>query len=380
MANKLKIYACSGINKAAAKGRKMSYWTDETKTIANTQAVNTLLAMINSRYIIVNKLRGITDAQKCDYLNDIDMLSVALEAAKRFKDNQERLRHAGQVIAVMLADGEFDSNILNSNEREEHLEQLISRAHEAFEDDKEITGASANFMAWWKTTVEERNVVGLNTIQQEEVTTITHKKITPKKRIKTSVGEIDPDWQENDDLSNYLLNGGTYFMYLFFTEAQLAKLPGVFKVKRQGQLRTYNYCKQLFVDVYGSEDEMIEIIRASIVGEFGATPEEVCESIIKGDGVNGVGDVVVDIVITVKELITIISVIAGALLAIVYAICDCVYKSNAAKYGALDKAIVDASCPDDTDYSELEKRKKTSTSSWLPYAAIGLGLVFLLKN
>ena len=56
MAERLKIYACSGIGESAEPQQKMwDYWTDNTDCVSNTQAVNTLIALINRNYIEVTR-------------------------------------------------------------------------------------------------------------------------------------------------------------------------------------------------------------------------------------------------------------------------------------------------------------------------------------
>ena len=76
MANRLKIYACSGIGQT--EQGTWNYWLDNTETVNNTQAVNTLLALINRNYIEVTRLRGMSDADKIANLNDIDVYVLCL--------------------------------------------------------------------------------------------------------------------------------------------------------------------------------------------------------------------------------------------------------------------------------------------------------------
>ena len=345
MSNKLKIYACSGIG-AATDDKVLSYYTDGTNTVANTQAVNGLLAKLNAAYIRATRLANISKEEKISLLCDVDLLSVCLDAAKQFQDNTEQLHHAGEVIGVMCANGEFEYDELDARKREDHLEELIAVANEGYRDMTPIANPNAEFIAWWQKNVEERNKVGLNFGQQQNARRALKKAAESIKGIK-GVGKIDPNWQNNPDLSNYLLNGGKYFLYTYFTDAQLAKLPAVFKRKKAGQMKTYNYCKSCFVDIYGSEKEMQEIIRASIVSEFGIEPEQVCADIAKNGGNSGVG-------MTLEMILTLVAIGLAILAAVITAICDMVARTNEAKYGALNHQIIEDSCPDTTDYSELE--------------------------
>ena len=375
MSEKLKIYACSGIGDTDSQEQPIRFWTDGTNTISNTQAVNGLLAKINLAHIQATKQQGLSDGDRIDLLCDVDMLSVALEAAKHYATDNEGLHRAGEVISHMIQEGAFDYREMDSEARENHLEELIDKFYAIHNDGEPLSNVSPDFMDWWKINIEQRNKVGLNFGQQQNI----------RKALKNAVsgiGEIDPNWKENEDLSNYLLNGATYFLYTYFTDAQLAKLPAAFKVKRKGQLRIYNYCKALFVDQYGSEEDMQSIIRGGIIAELGGEPEQVCADMLAKQ-TKGTGAITTAIVITVKELIQIITIVATVLIAIVYAICDCVYKSNAKKYGSIDQAIVQDSAPSDEELEALDRLHNNGilgSSSWIGWAAAGLGLLFILKN
>lgn len=376
MSDKLKIYACSGIGETDGQEQQvLQFWTDGTNTVSNTQAVNGLLAKINLAHIQATRQQGLSKGDKINLLCDVDMLSVALEAAKHFATDNDGLHRAGEVISHMINEGAFEFENTDSQARENHLDDLIDKFYAIHNDGEPLSNISPDFMDWWKINVEQRNKVGLNFGQQQNVRKALKKAVA-------GIGEIDPRWKENEDLANYLLNGATYFLYTYFTDAQLAKLPAAFKVKRKGQLRIYNYCKALFVDQYGTEEDMQSIIRAGIIGELGGDPEQVCADMLAKQ-TKGTGSITTAIVITVKELIQIITIIAGVLVAIVYAICDCVYKSNAKKYAAIDQSVVDSSVPDDEELSALERLHESGSlngNSWIGWAAAGLGLLFLLKN
>ena len=368
MADRLKIYACSGIGET--ENKPLGYWLDGTDTISNTQAVNTLLVKINAARILANRLQTISKEERIALLNEIDWLSVALDAAKRFKGDNEKLYHAGEAISDMAKNGAFEGTSTDLREREERLEELIEKANELYSDDA-VKSEDPEFMAWWKNTIVARNKVGLNFGQQQN----SRKALKKAAEQIKGIGAADESWKENKDLSEYLLKGSEYFLYLYFTDAQLAKLPGIFKVKRQKQLRTYNYCKSLFVDVYGSEEDMQDIIVAGITDYFGAKPEQVCEDITSGKRkVSGIGLATSIIVALISAAVTIVT-------AVISAICSMVAQTNVAKYGALDREVVESSVPDASDYDGLNFSGGTGTaSSWLPIVAIGAGLLLLLKK
>lgn len=380
MANKLKIYACSGIG--AVNGSNNGYWRDDTDTVQNTQAVNTLLARINYNYAMANRLQGVTKAQRIQLLNEIDWLLVALDAAKRFKTNDQKLYRAGQVICSMIMHGDFDLDTVNADKHADNVEAMIDRANEAYKDDTPVADTDRQFMEDWGNQIVVRNKVGLDAASRRDVSAVIkatapkiRKQVEQLKKIK-GIGEVDESWSQNEDLAEYLNNGGKYFIYLYFTDDQLKRLPAVFKSKRLKQRRIYNYCKQLFVDVYGSEDDMQLIIRQSIIENTGHTAEEMCQEIATtGKQPEGIGFTFLGVggALAVKYFLAFLGVLAGLIVGIITAICEMVARSNVAKYGAIDRAAVEAACPDTSDYEGLNFGRLTTAgfSGWLPVLIIG---------
>lgn len=375
MSNKLKIYACSGIGNAEYSDKPIAYWTDNTNTISNTQAVNTLLARINLLYIGISRLQGVTPEEKIECLNEIDMLCVCLSAAKRFKDDSEGLEYAGNVISKMVSDNMFVLNNLNTDARDAHLDELIAYADEQYNDRAPVANVSPEFMQWWQETVVSRNKVGLNFGQQQNA----RKALKKAAETIKGIGAVDwsqygdPEWLNNADLAEMLTKGAEYFLYTYFTQAQLNKLPYVFKLKQKQQMRTYNYCKSMFVDIYGTEEEMQLIIRAGIIDMMGEEPEDICDGIASGK-TKSIG-------IATEALVTIITAVIAAVISIIQAICNCVASTNAAKYGALDKEVIEQSVPAPEDYDGIEfDGISGGNSKILTFAAIAAGLFLLLKK
>ena len=390
MANKLKIYACSGIGDAA-EVQPAKYWTDDTNTLRNTQAVNSLLAQINLRWSEVNHLQ-LSHADKLNTLNDMDVLLVGLDAAKRYAKDADKLQKAGAVIGTMIADGAFESASLNMTDRANNLDGLIDQMNEAvFADDE--TKATDEWLAWWQSHVMARNKYGLTEAQANVAQKALKKAV---KQIK-GIGAVDWNkyndgkWLENADLAEMLTAGSDYFLYTYFTDAQLAKLPKVFKAKQLKQRRTYNYCKQLFVDAYGTEQDMQAIILAGIYDSMEQTPEEFCTGIVNAYENNetekiGAAGVFTFLGLVGKEaieaLIALLGVIATLLGTIINAICTCVKDTNVAKYGALDREIVNSSTPNQEDYDGLNMGGLSikSVKDILPIVALAAGALLLLKN
>lgn len=361
MSGKLKIYACSGVSDEQGT---FNYWTDNTDTLSNTQAVNTLLALINRNYIEVNCLRAMTPADKIANLNDIDVYTVCLQAAERFKDDDKALKHAGQVIGAMMAEGAFKYDSLMNTERDVHLDQLIDRFNEICNDGMPLGKIDLSFVEWFDQTVVARNKVGLTEEQQQKVQKALDEAVA-------GIGAADERWKEDKNISKYLLDAATYFLYTYLTDAQLRSLPAVFKYKRAKQVQVYNYCKQYFVGVYGSENEMREIIYSGIVAKFGETPEQVCADIVAGKR-EAVGIATEVVVALIGAAVSIVTALIPAMLSAIGTIIS-------AKYGTIKKDIVNSSCPNPEDFDEVGTGSSKATS-WLPLAAIGAALVLLMKR
>ena len=373
MANKLKIYACSGIGDVNGKPKGYDYWTDNTSSIRNTQAVNTLLALINLNNSEVINLR-MPQAEQIDKLNNIDFLVVCLDAAQRYAGSDEQLYKAGLAIGKMCDERLFDYVSTDNTERDKHLDGLLETFEYYVQSGK--TGGNDQFGEWWQEHVQSRNKVGLTSAEQDAVQEAISEGIS-------GIGASELNWQDNAELSKYLNKASEYFLYLYFTEAQLAKLPRRFKTKKNYQQQVYNYCKGLFIKQFGSETEMQNIIRAGIVGYFKQQPEELCEAISNQKYNGAIGPVTVDIVIGIKELIMIIAIVAGTMIAIVSAICAAVTKSKTAKYAAVDQQIIDAAGADAEDFESMEGYDELGLgkkSNWFTFGLIAIGLLLLTKR
>ena len=378
MADRLKIYACSGIGENAESQEQLwQYWSDNTDCISNTQAVNTLLLLINRNYIEITRLAGMTREDKIANLNDIDVYVLSLHAAQHCAQHYKKLEKAGAVIGDMLMNGAFDLQSLNAVERDANLDSLFDKFEELYSGDHELA-ENPEFEAWFNENVVERNKVGLSSTAQATV----------KKSLKTAKIGASGDYTENADLAKYFADSGTYFLYTYFTDEQLAKLPRIFSHKKRLQMKTYNYCKSLYVDVYGSEAEMREIIRMDIVNRFEQEPESVCAGIASGD-VRPIGSLTLFGLVgaeAVKALLALIAAIASVLVALITSICDVVAKKNNEKYASINETAVQASMPTETDYAGFQGTRTTNVTkaggnlwTYLLLGGAALGLI-LSKN
>ena len=380
MSDKLKIYACSGIGDTPEDRKKpIGYYTDGTNTLESTQAVNTLLAKINTCRIEAQRLQTLTAAERKDALDEMDVYSVGLVAARQYAKDSVKLGRAGLAIGSMISAGDFAYDTFVHGERQDHLDHLIEKMHELVNGDEQLQG-DPEFTQWWTANVIERNKVGTDFAQRMAIhKAIKARKLQPKQK---GAGAVDESWQDDEELSKYLCDGGTYFLYLFFTDKQLAKLPEgnrrIFKAKARGQQDTYDYCKATFVGIYGSEEEMVDIIRAGIIDRFGDTPEQVCQDIADGkrNAEEGVG-------IATEIIVALITLISGLLIALIEKVCDAIAKKNQAKYEALNQRVIEESCPNQDDFEGLDVPKTQtagiSSGAMIAAGAALLALLFIKK-
>ena len=330
MADRLKIYACSGVGDV--KLPTVTFDNYGLKTTDNTQAVNTILIAMNSCRVRIENLE-MSDREREDYKQLLEVYKKCLQVANNGK-NDEELSRAGMEIASEYRLG-------------------------------------SDFTDWWQNTIIPRNKIGL----PETARKIVRQGIAKAKAIK-GIGELD--WRDNEELTEYLTKGSEYFLYTYFTDAQLRKLPSVFAIKKKKQMQTYNYCKALFVGAYGSEVEMRRVIEDGIIQYFGHTPEEVCAKITSGERPD---EKVGAIIWTVQGVVSIIMACLSFLASVIVAICQAVAQSKAAKYASINKQMVEESIPNGSDWDNIDLgggAKKLS--GWLPILAIGAGLLLLFKK
>ena len=329
MANRLKIYACSGIG-SDLKLPKVTFDNYGTKTTDNTQAVNTILIRMNGCRVRLENV-DLKSEERSELQAQLNVYKDCLDAARKYAGDNSGLAKAGEEI-------------------------------------KNRWGLGSDFSEWWRNTILVRNKYGLDT----QKSALTKSAIKRAKAI-SGIGELD--WRDNEELTEYLTKGSEYFLYLFMSDEQLKRLPFAVRNKKAKQKQTYNYCKALFVDVYGSEAEMVDVIRDGIIQYFkGATPEEICERIANGEKVSG------PITWTVEGIVAIVSACLSFIAGVIAAICTAVKESNKARYAAVNQKTVEESIPNPDDWDGLSINKTKAGMSWLPLVAIGAGLLIFGKK
>lgn len=179
-------------------------------------------------------------------------------------------------------------------------------------------------------------------------------------------------WMRNETLRKYLgtsKDGGCaeYFLYIFIPDSDLAKYNATIYKKRKQQLKTYAYVRELFVGHdYGTEQEMLDIIRNGIEKTFGVTVEDVLTDICAGKR-EAIGDLM--------AIATIIAAVIPLIIAVVTGIIQYCQSVKIAKYTAPTMQEIEDSAPASTDITGGAKKKG------LLFAAIaGVALIVFGKS
>lgn len=186
----------------------------------------------------------------------------------------------------------------------------------------------------------------------------------------------DSGWMRNETLRKYLgtsKDGGCaeYFLYIFIPENELAKYNATIYKKRQGQLKTYAYVRELFVGHnYGTEAQLLEIIRSGIEKTFGVTVEDVLADIRAGKR-EAIGQ------LDPVTIAAIISAIVSLIIAVVSGIIDYAKSVKVAKYTAPTMQELEDSAPAGTDITGNAKKGGLLLAA---LAGVGLFLVGTFKK
>lgn len=193
--------------------------------------------------------------------------------------------------------------------------------------------------------------------------------VTASQRVAQNIE--NSGWMRNETLRKYLgtsKDGGCaeYFLYIFIPDSDLAKYNATIYKKRQQQLKTYAYVRELFVGHdYGTEKEMLDIIRNGIESTFSDSVENVLFAIRTGKR-EGIGEPVS------MAVATIISAVISLVIAVVTGIIQYCQSVKIAKYTAPTFEEIEDSAPASTDFTGTAKKKG------LLFAAIAGAALFLI--
>lgn len=180
--------------------------------------------------------------------------------------------------------------------------------------------------------------------------------------------DLSKGWSTNETLRKYLgtsKDGGCaeYFLYIFIPDSELSKYKVIVRKKREQQLKTYAYVREIFTGFnYGTESDMLQIIRDGIETTFGITVEDVLAGVRSGKH-ESIGDPTI--------IAAIISAVVSVVLAIISGVITYCQGVAVAKYTAPSYRDLEMSMPAETDMTS-----NTKNNFWLygGLAAVGLWL------
>lgn len=351
MSKGLEIYACSGVG-ATEEQKQLTYYLEGTQTATNTQAQNNLLSYLNEKNTELEYLCA-TDSERAQCLNMMDLYAVCFYFASAYKQDTDRLRKVGYILSSYVDNGRFSGKSSKIADHDKIIGAIIDEVEQYSGDVMEV---DTTFSLWFFDNVLALNKVGLTAEQQQAGA--------------AALTEPINGTNEYGDLSQYFNKAGSYFLYLYFTDEQMKRLPRIFAIKRRKQQEVYNYCLNIFTQIYGDEAAMQRIIRNGIIQDYKATPEEVVDKIM-GDPKQGIG-----FVLTTNVIIAIVLAVAAVVGAAILGVIEYAKAIQVAKY----------TVPDDTNSGVPEaeirqwvERRNSNNNMWL-LAGIGSLAFVLLSN
>lgn len=186
----------------------------------------------------------------------------------------------------------------------------------------------------------------------------------------------DSGWERNEVLRKYLgsaSDGGCaeYFLYTFIPDSELSKYNAIVYSKRKQQLKTFEYVRELFVSHdYGTEEDLIQIIRDGIETTFGASVEQVLID-IRTEKREAVG-----VVLTASAIAAIVTAVASVLVAVITGVIQYAQSVKIAKYTAPTYQELEDSTPAASDFSSVDE-DDSKNKYWIMAAVAGAALLVL---
>ncbi len=378
MANRLKIYACSGVGDTSVANQSgYNYWADNIDSVNSTQAVNLIYTRIQLLY---SQLIGLplTNSEIIEHLDAIDFYSIAIYYADKYAGNTAKLEIIGNVISETYAAGMIHNESLDNNERDKYLDELFAYIDKN-ENKTDIKQTSAGFNSFWKEYVLDLNQIGL-TEEQRAI---------PLPKIEAIAGANDDIVLSDKNIGDFFRQAGKYFLYTYFTDDQLERLPRLFTLKKRNQMFVYENCLATFRRIFGKKEAMDNLIRSRINEEFHSQPEEICKDIAEKGGSSqyysqavGVVPVVMIGKVTLEAFLIILSLAITFIIGIVKAILVYCAEVEAARQHAIEEKAIDQSGPEPEDYTGLAWKyaKEKALKSPITYVALAVIAWLFLEN
>lgn len=199
------------------------------------------------------------------------------------------------------------------------------------------------------------------------------------------------DWKTNDTLTKYLYKGSEYFLYTYIPDSEVSYYSRRIRRKREEQIRTLRYVKDIFIPNYGTEAELDALIRNGIVDTFNgrkignitvevSSPEEILYILrTTENGLNGVGSISAAVASIICAIIAaVVSIVTGLLTYYLE-------KSKAemrVKYIVPDENVIADSVAEAEDWENIstDTVKTTKASTWMTILLIPTALWWILTK
>lgn len=307
--NKLAIYACSGIGYTTATSPVdlVQFETEDTNTLRNTRAMNALLVRMNENRAIVLYDNDITQEERQNFLDELDIYSVAFYFARLYHGKKDMLEISGRAIQSVISAGRFKSEEPDIEKHADIVDTLIDVVQDLIDNEDSIELETAgSFIDYWAKVVMPNDIAFLETEQAK------------------AIGDLQAYGIEKDsDLSKYLTQASEYFLYFIcLTRDEAYYVSNACGKKWDKQSEIYDYCKKCFVGIYGDEESMLRIIRTGLYQSFKMSVGRIHDQLLYGDEAIGI----------TAEIATIIVALIGVISSVILAVLSYAEKVTVAKY------------------------------------------------
>ncbi len=355
----LNVYKCSGVVGRVddVEGSRYRYYTGQTNEASNTVAFNYLLSELNCKIV---EYPYYPTEQQVNLLNDIDIVTVALEGLTLLKQYPDKydITLIGNVISCMIADGKFDADFTDDDRRAANLDALCADFTDILVNGK-INNQDEEFTTWWTEVVEPYNYNSVTDSQLNRYNEL----ITDKEKVGSD---------DKQTLAEYMNDAGPGFLYMFIDESDAKKYNRIIRQKRDIEFdKNFDFVRK---STYGMYDDatILNQFRIGCILKYKMTPERKLEQILsEGGKVGGWG--VDDILMLVSILITFLSTLFTILMQcfqLTYEIPDG-YESGVPSDEDLNAMLAS----DNSDVSLTSNTKKI-----LLFGGIGLGAIYFLNK
>lgn len=202
-----------------------------------------------------------------------------------------------------------------------------------------------------------------------------------------SIG-LTPRWEDNYTLKKYLSEGAEYFLYTYINPQEMYLYPKKVKDKYYIQMKTRQWIRDIFVNIYGTDADLDNLIRQNIVKTFAdhgvriSSPEDALKALREGDSYDFVGDISMAVATVLVALISLVTTAIGIL---ANYFMQKEFEEIRSKYTVPTEESILSGTPNASDWPDLDEalgteQQKAGASKWMLLALIPTALYMMFKN